>query len=76
MRINGQNVPIVGRVSMDQTILDITEHPTVKLGDDVEIISSDPKASNSVENLARLNDTISYEITTRLGSRIRRVLVD
>ena len=76
MRINGQNVPVVGRVSMDQTILDITDHPTVKLGDEVEIISPDPEAPNSVENLARLNDTISHEITTRLGSRIRRVLVE
>lgn len=76
MRISGQNVPVIGRVSMDQTILDITDHPTAKLADEVEIISSDPKAPNSVENLARLNDTIPHEITTRLGSRIRRVLAD
>ena len=76
MRIGGQNVPVVGRVSMDQTILDITDHPAAKIGDEVEIISPDPVAPNSVENLARLNDTIPHEITTRLGSRIQRLLVD
>ena len=76
MRIAGLDVPVRGRVSMDQTILDITDHPTAKLGDEVEIISPDPEAPNSVENLARLNDTIPHEITTRLGSRIQRVLVD
>jgi len=76
MRINGQNAPVIGRVSMDQTILDITDLPTAKLTDEVEIISPDPEAPNSVENLARLNDTIPHEITTRLGSRIQRVLVD
>ncbi|MCK5113934.1 MAG: alanine racemase [Phycisphaerae bacterium] len=76
MRIDETEVPVIGRVSMNQTILDITDHPTARLGSVVEIISADPAAANSVENLARLNDTIPHEITTRLGSRIQRVLVD
>jgi alanine racemase len=76
MRVGGRDVPVRGRVSMDQVILDVTDSPGVKVGDPVEIISNDPSAPHSVENLARLCGTIPYEITCRLGSRVRRVLVD
>ena len=76
MRIGAHEAPVCGRVSMDQTVIDLTDVPDVKVGDEVEIISPDPEAPNSVENLARLADTIPYEITSRLGWRVRRVLVD
>ncbi len=76
MRIGDKLVPVVGRVSMDQTIIDITDVPAAKLGDPVEIISNNPADPHSVENLARLAETIPYEITTRLGHRVRRKLVD
>ncbi len=76
MRIRGRYVPIRGRVSMDQIIIDLTDVPGATVGDEVEIISSDPAAPNSVENLARLAETIPYEITCRLGKRVRRVLVE
>lgn len=76
MRVAGRDVPICGRVSMDQVILDLTDVPGAKPGDEVEIISSDPSAPNSVENLARLAGTIPYELTCRLGRRVKRVLVD
>jgi alanine racemase len=61
---------------MDQMTVDITDIPDAQVGDDVEIISSDPSAPNSVENLARLADTIPYEITCHLGHNMRHVLVD
>lgn len=76
MRIRGRDVPVRGRVSMDQVIIDLTDLPEAQVGDEVEIISPDPAAPHSVENLARLADTIPYEITCRLGRRVRRVLVD
>jgi len=75
MRIRGRDVPIRGRVSMDQIIIDLTDVPAARVGDEVEIISSDPVAPHSVENIARLANTIPYEITCRLGRRVRRVLV-
>ena len=75
MRVAGRQVPVVGRVSMDQTIIDVTDAPAAKLGDEVEIISTDPDAPHSVESLARLAGTIPHEVTTRLGSRVRRVSV-
>ncbi|MCJ7544671.1 MAG: alanine racemase [Phycisphaerae bacterium] len=75
MRVDGRDVPVCGRVSMDQAIIDLTDCPTAAVGDEVEIISADPAAPHSVENLARLAGTIPYEITCRLGRRVRRVLV-
>ena len=76
MRIGGRDVPIRGRVAMDQIIIDLTDSPEASVGDEVEIISADASAAHSVENLARLAGTIPYEITVRLGRRVRRKLVD
>ena len=76
VRINGQDAPVCGLVSMDQMTVDVTDIPDAKVGSRVEIISSDPLAPNSVENLARLAGTIPYEITCHLGHNIRHVLVD
>ncbi|MDF7799137.1 alanine racemase [Pontiellaceae bacterium B1224] len=76
VRINGRDAPVCGRVSMDQMTVDVTDIPDVKVGDDVEVISSDPSAPNCVENLARLAGTIPYEITCHLGHNMRHRLVD
>ena len=74
--VGGKYAPIRGSVSMDQIIVELTGIPEVYAGDTVEIISPDPTAPNSVENLARLSNTIPYEITCHLGRRITRILVD
>ena len=76
MKIGKEEVPVRGRVSMDQTVVDLTDLPDAAVGDRVEIISPDRDAPNSVENLARLVGTIPYELVSRLGSRVRRFLVD
>ena len=75
MTVDGHEAPIRGRVSMDQVIIDLTDIPSAAVGDKVEIISPNPAAPNSVENLARLAGTIPYEITCALGPRIKRVMV-
>ena len=75
MRVAGREVAVCGRVSMDQVIVDLTDLPQVRVGQKVEIISPDPAAPNSVEGLSRLAGTIPYELTCRLGPRVRRVLV-
>ena len=74
MRLRGHAAPVRGNISMDQTIIDLANVPQAQVGDEVEVISADPAAPNSVENLARLAGTIPYEITCRLGPRIRRIL--
>ena len=76
VRVRGKDAPVCGMVSMDQMTVDITDIPEAKVGDEVEVISSDPVAPNSVENLARLAETIPYEITCHLGHNIRHLLVD
>jgi len=76
MRVRGQLVPARGTISMDQTIVDLTDVPAAAVGDEVEIVSPDPADPHSVENLARLAGTIPYEITCRLGDRVRRRLVE
>jgi len=74
--VRGVDVPICGQVSMDLLILDVTEVPGARMGDEVELISPEWASPRSVEGLARLAGTIPQEVTSRLGSRIRRVLVD
>jgi len=76
VRVVGRDVPVIGRISMDQIIVDLTDVPGAGIGVEAEIISADPSAPHSVENIARLVGTISYEITCSLGRRIRRVLVE
>ncbi len=76
MRIRGRDVPVRGRVSMDQVIIDLSDVPGAAVGDEVEVLSNDPAAPHSVESLARLAGTIPYEITCRLGQRAKRILVD
>ena len=74
--VRGIEAPVVGRVSMDQLILDVTDVPDARLGDEVELISPDPSSPRSVENLARLAGTIPNEIACLLGGRMDRVLVE
>jgi alanine racemase len=74
--INGMYAPVCGRVSMDQMTVDLTDIQEVRVGDEVEIISSNPAAPNCVEQLALLADTIPYEITCHLGHNIRHALAE
>jgi len=77
MRIAGHEAPVRGRVCMDQTIIELTGLPDVRVGDEVEIVSPEINAPNSIENLAKLANTITPEVMSRFGgSRIRRIAVD
>jgi alanine racemase len=76
VRVRGWDAPLRGRVTMDQIVVDLTEVPEAAAGDEVEILSARPADPHSAESLARLAGTIPYELVTRLGPRVRRVLVD
>ena len=77
MLVRGEPVPVIGRVSMDQTILDLTDQPQADSGDLVTVVCEKPDQPNSVESLAELADTIPYELTCLLGRRIlRRAVTD
>lgn len=68
-------IAVVGRVSMDQINLDLTDAGPVTVGDQVVIIDDNPFSLNSVESLANMTESIPYEITTLIGRRVRRVSV-
>lgn len=76
MTVAGEDAPVVGRVSMDMTIIDlgpaIQAGAKVFPGQEVVIIDNNPAATNTVETIAEKLGTIPYEIVTRLGHRISR----
>lgn len=69
--VAGSLAPIVGRVCMDSCMIDITEIAGVEEGDEVTIFS--PEAGNDLETMARVLDTIPYEIMTSVSSRVKRI---
>ena len=76
MQACGKPAPVIGRISMDLTMIDITDAPEVEQGTEVCVISDLREAPNSVESLAAQLGTIPHEVTSLLGNRIRRVMVE
>ncbi len=70
--ISGRFAPVVGRVSMDLTIIDVTGIPDVEIGDEVILIGQQNGLSLAAEDLAQQIGTISYEIVTGISSRVPR----
>ena len=66
--IGQQEVPVIGRISMDLTTLDISAAPEARVGDVIDMLG--PR--NTIDDLARAAGTIGYEILTSLGPRYRR----
>jgi alanine racemase len=64
--------PIAGRVSMNITSIDVTDVPEIKLNDEVILISDNKDDKNSVENIAKLAETIPWEILVHLPQHLRR----
>mgnify|MGYP001336452567 FL=1 len=71
--IHGQKAPIVGRVCMDQMMVDITDIPDVKLEDTVTLIGKDGDNFISVEDMANLAGSFNYEFVCDVGKRVPRV---
>lgn len=67
--------PIVGRVSMDLTLVDVTDVPGVALGDEVVIIGGQGESQVTAEEVAALVGTISYELTCGISDRVPRKAV-
>ena len=71
--LHGRRVPIIGRISMDMTVVDISGVEGVEVGDTATLIGEDEDARITVDEIAELAGTISYEILTGLTSRLPRV---
>lgn len=67
------DAPVVGRVSMDQLAIDLTDIGEISPGDEVVLIDNHPDRPNSVQAIADRLGTIPYEVTCLLGPRIDRV---
>jgi alanine racemase len=70
--VGGAFAPVVGRVSMDLTLIDVTEVPGVSLDDQVTLLGRDGELSITAEDLGELAGTISYEITCGVSARVPR----
>ncbi len=72
--IEGRRAPIVGRICMDQTIVDVSGIPGVKAGDVAVVIGKSGDKEISVCDLAQEAGTITNEILSRLGARVTRIM--
>ncbi len=73
MLVKGIRAPVVGRVCMDQTLIDVGHIPDVKIGDKVVIIGVQDKESISADEIAGLIGTINYEIVSSLTARVPKL---
>lgn len=70
--VGGKRAPIIGRVSMNLTIIDVTNIKKVSAGDEVVLIGKQGNEEITVEEWAKRIGTINYEVTTRLRESIHR----
>lgn len=71
--VNGKKVPIIGRVCMDQLMLDVTAVPNCQVGDEVVFIGEQQAGLITVDNVAEKLNTINYEVTCMISKRVPRV---
>jgi alanine racemase len=74
--VRGMYAPVVGRVSMDQTLIDVTNVAGVEIDDQVTLLGWDKPNSEleiTAEDLARIAGTLSYEVTCGISERVPRV---
>ncbi|HJD27111.1 MAG TPA: alanine racemase [Candidatus Blautia intestinipullorum] len=73
--IRGKRAPILGRVCMDQFMVDVTDIPEVKPGDKAVLIGKDGKEEISMEEFGDLSGRFSYEFACCIGKRVPRVYI-
>jgi len=73
--INGKRAKVLGAISMDMMVVDITGIRNVKQGSKVTLIGKDKREEVSAEEVAKLAGTISYEILTRINPEIPRIYI-
>jgi len=75
MIINSKKAPIIGRICMDQTMIDITDIPDVNIGDEVLVFGSGEHGERTADDLAKSADTINYEVVCTISKRVPRFFV-
>jgi alanine racemase len=73
--ISGRRVPVIGRVCMDQMMVQLDEAPDASAGDEVILAGNQGEERITVEEIAQRWETINYEVVCGIGSRVPRVYV-
>lgn len=73
--VNGVKAPLAGNICMDQCMIDVTDVPDVKVGDEVIVMGSDGKNTILADDIAKATGTINYEIICAFGQRLPKVYV-
>jgi len=71
--IGGRRVPIIGRISMDLTVVDITDLSGVRIGDVATLLGTEGREEITLDELAETAGTVSYEVLTRFTPRLPRI---
>ena len=74
--IGGRPAPVIGRVCMDLTVVDVTDHPSPRPGDEAVLLGRQGSAAITADDLAAWQNTISYEILCRIGPRATRIYLE
>src|SRR5262249_41602242 len=72
--VRGRRAPVVGRVCMDMSMVDVTDVPGVSVGDEVVLLGSQGAERITAEELADLAQTVHYEVICAVGARVPRVV--
>jgi len=73
MIVHGKYAPVVGRVCMDQLMIDVTDIPEAKMGDEVIVVGTDGDKHFTFDDMAEILGTINYELPCVLTKRVPRV---
>lgn len=73
--IHGKRAPVLGKVCMDQIMIDVTGIPDVKVGDEVTLVGRDGEETITMDELAEHEGSITYELVCDIGRRVPRVYI-
>jgi alanine racemase len=73
--VRGQRAPVAGRVTMDQTMIDVTDIPEAAIGDEVVLLGRQGSDHVTADDLAAHAGTIAYEVLCAIGTRVPRIWV-
>lgn len=74
--IRGAYAPVVGSICMDQFMVDVSHIPDVEVGDEVVVFGCQGDKCIAIEELAKLMDTINYEVMCMIGKRVPRIFIN
>jgi alanine racemase len=74
--VRRKRAPVIGRVSMDYTLVDVTDIPGVSVGDEVVLIGKQGRERITADEMAEKTDSISYEVLCLIGQRVPRIYKD